>query len=217
VATKRFQRGGLDQGIAEFLGLKGHYSATIEDEIRPTIQMADLSTSPYAADYFPVGRSANIAALALNYPYLVIKPGNSVTLQVERIRVQSNSAAVIRAQLVLLTLTDIAVLLAAGVNNGTFTVLGRTIGQQPQTAAIVPERSSVIQSIHSTVLNISKVLDVVDMPAQGNAVFELPPPGVILTDDGTPGQDPGALAIVSSTIGLSIYAGFAGREWPIPG
>lgn len=215
MASKRFQRGGLDQGLAEFLGLKGRYSATISDELVPTVQVADLSASPYAADYFPVGRALSIAALALNYPYLVVVPGDNMTLQVEQVRVLNPSGVAIRAQAVLLTQADIAILIATGVLNSTGTMLGRVLGRPPS-PDIVPERSSAIQSIHSTTLNISAPLDVIDLAALTSTMMNLPSPGVILTDD-RGASDPGGLAIVSSTIAQSLWISVAGREWPIPG
>lgn len=199
---KRYNRGGIDQGLAELLGLKGQLNSTVESIMRLVLVATDLTDSPFDKISYPVGCQGTNAGVALEFPYLAFIAGPSKILQLRKFTIMPHGVAFT---------ADLRVLSNAQLGSGLtlsqqFTKLH---GDGPTDWESV---SSSVQEFTSLNASLGDRIDQVTVPADATAIIELPAPGILLT-----GNSPRVGVCLVGAIGDEIAATAYGKEWPIPG
>lgn len=210
--SRQYNRGGLEVGIAEYLGLKGQgFAREVEDAIRPVIVMRDLSHTPFVRDSIPVAVWDGTNAVAANYTYAWVNPGINVALQIRQITIQSVVGG--EHELVLLPSSSIP----APVASRQFSSLRMDLTEA--SPGIFPLRPSILGYGQSAVATLGTTIDRFNLAANGDKVIDLPEPGIILigANVATQGNLVGALAVQCEVLNQSFRIGFKGREFPLPG
>lgn len=210
MSEKHFNRGGIDQGLQEYLGLKGRLGSTTESTIQPAIVVRDLSDTPYARDGSSVMALNTGGAVVAELGIIYALPGFNCALQIEQIIVTHFGAGSMLMQLQLLSAANVAVLGA-----GIFTQRFRNT-QQRDDAGVDWEvaRSSLI--VDSTPGAIGQVVGSAQVPVATSYTFNLGRPGITLY--AAPGITSRlGFAVLGGTNNTAISATFIGREWPLAG
>lgn len=211
MAERRYNRGGLDQGIAEYLGLKGQLQSEIEQIFRPTITLRDLSDTPYVRDAVPVAGNNTQAAVAADFSYVFARAGHGQALQIEYLEVENLSAALIQCHLRLLTQADINTIVPATTNR--FVSLAQL---DDEGAVGWTDRASDVVS-GSDPAALGKKIAQLAIPANSVVRFTLGRPGVIIRSINSSVTARLAFTVMTQALNTAISAYFFGREWPLPG
>lgn len=204
--ARTFNRGQLPLALSQFLGLKaGDSQFDISETVLASIQLGDITDSPYLRFAIPVGGRTAQAAVAARFSYVYVQPGLAVALQIKNVRIQNSTAGSLDYFLELLTQAQAAAL------------------ANPSPSQMVDLSSSSTPTLRSSKLNIGdsassvagKLFDVVTVPAGSSVLVQLPDPGVILQGNDESGIP--ALAVVCGTANTLVGATYYGREWPLPG
>lgn len=213
MADKPYQRGGLDEGLAEYLGLKGRLNSVVEQAIRPTVQVSDLADSPYARDYVPVGAFGGSSAAVAELVHVGVRPGASVCLQVKQLRIVNPSGSTLQYSVGTMAGGTIASLLAAASVSAVAQLFQLNVGGPQGGSGTV--RPSQIFSATSPAIGPFNTFDIAIVPATSVMTLSYPDPGVLILT--TPGNLIAGLVARCDTANFAATVAFYGREWPIPG
>lgn len=218
MSGKLFNRGGLDAGLAEFLGLKGQLNASIESEIRPVIVVADLSSGPYSRHFVPVVATQSLAPSAAQFAYGGVRPGVGMALQILKCSVLSLEAAPGHTcSMHLMPPAAITAIAAGGTSSAAQMTRASHVWELASDVAVQFAGSQKLDIV-STVSRQDGTIDTFNAPASGaekriDIVF--PEPGIILTRLSAAAT--GCLMVRSSSLDSDMIVTWYGREWPLPG
>lgn len=203
-----FNRPQLPQAVMRFLGIKGAWTQEVEPTIINTIQLGDITRSPYLRYSIPGSESDTSPAVAGQLSYLGIRPGAQVCLAVKQIIIPATAAA--RSYSVrMLTFAQVA---------ATITAAG------PKLLDLTPEPGGLGQRLSSDLIIgvgaggafTGDGLFGLTVQANGQSmIYTFPEPGFVMYGNDPAGR--GALVIQDGTANQDVHVGFVAHEWPLPG
>lgn len=217
MAGKLFNRGGLDLGLAEYLGLKGRLNGSVESEIRPVIIVSDLSSGPYARDYTPWAGEVDSLPAVTDYGYVGVRPSVGTCLQIKRIDVQSLEASPGHTFFLQL-LTGQAVNAIAAAGSTSLTAARKTRQEFGEVVSDPILAGPQMVNLTSTVNDVSGIIGRYNAPAsavQPALVIEFPDPGILIIRRSA--ANLGGLFYHGQAIGVDAIVNMYGNEWPLPG
>lgn len=199
----KLNRGGLIEGLTEFLGIKGErVDARLEDGILPAIVMRDLSASPYLGDCLPIGEFLTQPAVVAEFGYMWAQPGQQSILQLTHLTLANFNAAAMNFNIVQFAAADIAAIVADQF------IRFRSLRASPDfnnVAADIARGSDVSAAI-------GQIVDTVQVPANNTFLYPIPGPGIIIRERGQ-----AAIGVSGGTANAILSVGFRGAQWPLPG
>lgn len=199
-----FNRGEVPQGLAQLLALKGDFPMEVEQLLIPTVNVADLTDTPYLRYGIPCGERAAASAVAARQSGCIIRPGRGKALQI-RMLILHPAAGAKSANINILTAANIAAI--------------NTVGTAVQLADLAAQETGLVVS--------SSISPCTAAAITGNSIGIMgtlaggQPDRLLLPDPITLyGNDPAgvpALAVWDGAVNEDLSVSVLCREWPLPG